>query len=281
MSNTENRSSNPSPEEPISPNFFDKFFVTVIAFGFGLGTAIALLPNIVPLAIIPAVFYGTGIGALVYRFMGGLKSDDSVSTKTIKISGSLASLLGSIIIINVLLDSQLKTYLGENTVELISEQGQFLVVKNGNFKVGKVSPATLSQIDYYNIQDASLIKGLEKLKLKNPEHPILMEIRKQCAKKKGICAPLTKEFPLIILISNEISPGKSIACPGASDEFWEGVVSIKIYKNSDKTRTLELINLNGDCLSDTDNRRLVISDEDAKDLNIKNAEQIKARPQIE
>ena len=72
----QNPDSQPS-EEPIVPNFFDKFFIAVTAFGFGLGTAIALLPNVIPLPIIPSIFFGTGIGALVYRFMGGFKDDDS------------------------------------------------------------------------------------------------------------------------------------------------------------------------------------------------------------
>jgi hypothetical protein len=267
MSNTE-KEQNPNPnsqplEDQRIPNFFDKFFVIVTAFGFGLGTAIALLPNVTPLPIVPSIFFGTGIGALVYRFMGGFRQDDSLQMQAIKISGSLASLLSSIVLINILLENQLKYIIAEHLVLKKGENG-YIEVENKGFKMGNLRQEDFNRIDYYDINHVSIVGAISNLKSTSEEgynHPVLERLRTECARNQGICEPNKNEFNLTIHSIKpeiELTEGKAIGCLN-SDTFWIGNENLFIYKTSDIVRGISIQKFD-ECLDDEgQDKKIIIS----------------------
>lgn len=272
MSNTNSNSQ--------APNFFDKFFIVVTAFGFGLGTAIALLPNVVPLPIVPSIFFGTGIGALVYRFMGGFRQEDSIQTQAIKISGSLASLLSSIVLINVLLDAQLKQYLAEHLDLKIGENGS-IDIENKGFKLGKLEQEDFNRVGYYSINHVSVVDAISRLKLA-PEgynHPVLSKLRTDCARKQGICEPNKKEFSLIIYSIQpeaKLAGAKAIGCLN-SDSFWIGNENLLIYKSPKGKGSRVSIQSFDECVDgEGQDKQIIISEKDAKNLNVTAQGKIKA-----
>ncbi|MDZ4871058.1 MAG: hypothetical protein CLLPBCKN_000446 [Chroococcidiopsis cubana SAG 39.79] len=82
----------------------DKFFITVTASGFVGGTVLSLMPGVIPL--VPAIFFGSGISSLVYRFMGGISQDTKFELGIVKLGGTLASLVATIWIFNEIIKSQ-------------------------------------------------------------------------------------------------------------------------------------------------------------------------------
>jgi hypothetical protein len=268
---------NPNPQVP---DFFDKFFIVVTAFGFGLGTAIALLPNVVPLPIVPSIFFGTGIGALVYRFMGGFRDTDSLQTKTFKISGSLASLLSSIVVINLSLDAQYKIYLAEHLYLKKGENG-YIDVKIREFSLGKLKREDFNNEGYYSINDVSIVDALSMLKLTSEgyNHPVLLKLRNDCARNQGICEPNRKEFNLTIYSIKpeaELAEGKAIGCLN-SDSFWIGNEELLIYKSSGGKGSKISIEGFDECVDkEGQDKEIIISEKDAKKLNANPQEKIKA-----
>lgn len=284
MSNLgENQNPHPQPsEEPGVPDFFDKFFIAVTAFGFGLGTAIALLPNVIPLPIIPSIFFGTGIGALVYRFMGGFKDDDSLQTQAIKISGSLASLLSSIVVINILLEGQLKQYIAQHIDLKKGEENSYVEIENKGIKIGNLNQEDFNNIGYYDINDTSVVSAISRLASTSKEgynHPVLERIRIECARNQGICQPNKNQFSLTIHSikpETELPVGLAIACLN-SDAFWIGNENLYIYQTSDKVEKIRIERF-GQCLDEEgQDKKIIISQKDAAHLNLNPGDKIKAR----
>lgn len=272
-----------SPLEPAGPNFFDKFFIVVTAFGFGLGTAIALLPNVIPLPIIPSIFFGTGIGALVYRFMGGFKDDDSLQTQAIKISGSLASLLSSIVVINLLLEGQLEPYIAEHIDLKKGDQNIYYIeIENKGIKIGNLNQEDFNDNGYYDINNVSIVSAISRLASISKEgynHPVLEKIRIECARNQGICQPNKNQFTLIIHSikpETELLGGSAIGCLN-SDAFWIGNEDLYIYQTSDKVDKIRIEKF-GQCLDEEgQDKKVIISQKDADHLNLKPGVKIKAR----
>ena len=80
--------------------------VIIFSMALGLLGGVALFFLSAP-PIIISIFLAMGVSALVYRFLGGIKSETTLAVKTITISGTLAALVAVAIIIN--------TYLAEET----------------------------------------------------------------------------------------------------------------------------------------------------------------------
>lgn len=280
MSNTEKGQN--AKTQSRAPNFFDKFFVIVTGFGFGLGTAIALLPNVIPLPIVPSIFFGTGIGALVYRFMGGFQDKDSIQTQAIKISGSLASLLSSIVLINTLLEAQFKYYIADHLkLQRHEGNGHIGIENKEGYKIGEIEKIDFNLIGYYDIDDVSIVNAIASLKTseKGYNHPVLEKIRTQCVRNQGICEPPKNEFNLIIHSikpETDIQEGKAIACLN-SDSFWIGNENLFIYKNSNQVIKISISRFD-ECLDEEgQEKKILISEKDAEKLNLKSQEKIKAR----
>jgi len=82
----------------------DKIILGAIIFGF-VG-AVALFFAKSP-AIMVSIFLAVGISSLVYRFLGGIPQDSTLTIKTIKLGGTLEALLSTALIFNPILDKQM------------------------------------------------------------------------------------------------------------------------------------------------------------------------------
>ncbi len=93
------------PDTPPSKTHFEnKVILATILLGF-IGGVLLFFMKVPP--VFMAIFLGSGIAALVYRFLGGT-ADASFVMGTLKLSGSIAILLGSAYYINDQLEKQLK-----------------------------------------------------------------------------------------------------------------------------------------------------------------------------
>jgi hypothetical protein len=83
----------------------DIVIITVIALGL-LGSVIIFLCNASVPPIVISILLGTGISALVYRFLGGITVDTSFAIGALKLSGTMAALVGCAYFINTELEKQ-------------------------------------------------------------------------------------------------------------------------------------------------------------------------------
>jgi hypothetical protein len=83
----------------------DVVVVAVIALGF-LGSALAFVIRVDIPPIIIAVFLGSAVSALVYRFLGGIATETTFTMGAFKVGGTMAALLGSSYFINAQLVTQ-------------------------------------------------------------------------------------------------------------------------------------------------------------------------------
>lgn len=86
----------PEEELPTTSTFENKVILIAILTGF-IGSIVLFFLKLPPIVI--SIFLGTGIAALVYRFLGGIDGASMVMG-TIKLSGSIAALLASAYFIN-------------------------------------------------------------------------------------------------------------------------------------------------------------------------------------
>ncbi len=93
-----------SEEHPDKSEFENRVILVVILTGF-IGSVVLYFLKVPP--IVMSIFLGSGISALVYRFLGGAAGASFVMG-TLKLSGSIAVLLGSAYYINQQLERQLK-----------------------------------------------------------------------------------------------------------------------------------------------------------------------------
>lgn len=104
--------------------FEDTVITVAVAIGILGGGIMSLFSRVPPIII--SIFLGMGISSLVYRFLGGINQDTSITIKGIKLTGTVAVLIGCSLIINTELSRQLKP------VELKSEN-LILEVREGDF----------------------------------------------------------------------------------------------------------------------------------------------------
>jgi hypothetical protein len=93
-------------------SFLDKFFIYIIAGGILGGTAFAAWPAIA-IAGVSSIFFSLACSCLVYQFMGGIKDTDSFEWHDIKVTGfalklssSMAALVGLFLLFNLILKDQ-------------------------------------------------------------------------------------------------------------------------------------------------------------------------------
>lgn len=85
----------------------DIIIIIACLFGFIGGILLFFLTGI---PILVSWFIGIGTAALVYRFLGGIPQDASITIKTFKIGGTLAALIGVVLIINYYLTNQTSSF---------------------------------------------------------------------------------------------------------------------------------------------------------------------------
>ena len=84
----------------------DIVIVSVIALGFLGSIVITMFALSVP-SVIVAILLGAAVAALVYRFLGGISPQTSFKLGALKISGTMAALVGCAYFINIELEKQL------------------------------------------------------------------------------------------------------------------------------------------------------------------------------
>jgi hypothetical protein len=83
----------------------DVVIIAVIGLGF-VGSAVAFVVRVDIPPIIVAVFLGSAVSALVYRFLGGIAAETTFKMGAMKVGGTMAALLGCTYFINAQLVTQ-------------------------------------------------------------------------------------------------------------------------------------------------------------------------------
>ncbi len=106
----------PEDSDPSIPNskFENQVILITILTGF-IGSVILYFLKLPP--VVMAIFLGSGIAALVFRFLGGT-AGTTMAMGTLKLSGSIAVLLGSAYYINQQLEKQLTPI--ENGIQTVT-----------------------------------------------------------------------------------------------------------------------------------------------------------------
>lgn len=77
----------------------------LIGFVGGVGLFVAYGPAIPP--VIYGLVFGVGVASLVYGFLGGISENTSFSAGAFKVGGSLAAILGVVVLLNGYLERQI------------------------------------------------------------------------------------------------------------------------------------------------------------------------------
>jgi hypothetical protein len=153
----------------------DKLFLYASGTEILLGLILVYLPIIPLIPIIPSILLGSGIATFVYRFMGGLKQNDSLVMGGIKLTGTLASLLIAAVFVNALLEQQLQ----ETQLSFDPAEGDVLVLKKSNGELVNLEVAIKNRRITHNIgKDAKVLS--DNFKSLNP-------VKSSCLDGKGIC----------------------------------------------------------------------------------------------
>jgi len=146
----------------------DKVIVFSVALGLLGGVALYFL-SAPPIII--SIFLAMGVSALVYRFLGGIRSKTTLAVKTITISGTLAALVAVAIIIN--------TYLAQETAADIHDLFQpsvrnWTAIHNEGYAPVSLQIRNIKIKGENPIQaDKNIFRGRElKIKLSGGEYPI-------------------------------------------------------------------------------------------------------------
>ena len=81
----------------------DVVILSFAAAGLFGGAVLSLRTNAKPILV--SIFLATGIAALVFRFLGGI-GEATLAVKTLKLSGTMAALIGSAFLINAAFERQ-------------------------------------------------------------------------------------------------------------------------------------------------------------------------------
>lgn len=167
---------NDSDKAPPKLSALDKFFIAVTASGCLGGTALILLSyyihSLVP--IVPAIFFGSGISSLVYRFMGGIRQDTTITVGVAKLGGTLASLVATIWIFNEIIAHQI-SYQKIPELSFKPEEHKLLALDKDSGKLVKV------QIGVNNVQ-----KQVSTI-ISTPSESMLEQIKDFCRTNRGFC----------------------------------------------------------------------------------------------
>ncbi len=228
-------------------SFLDKFFMYLITGGMVGGTAFAVLPSIA-IPGVSSIFFSLACSCLVYQFMGGIKDTDSfqfgdknVTGFVVKLSSSIAALVGLFLIFNLILKGQVIQQKELNASLSQAHPGRKLEIKSGPLTVGELDVSELNAQDYYYIKDKNVVEKLAALKTIEPpyEYPVLTAIRDDCKEFKGVC-----EYKFKV----DVRPGKNldpknypdrvaaICGDRQSQAFWEKHRAIDITDNKSGNR---------------------------------------------
>ncbi|NJO67418.1 MAG: hypothetical protein HC832_08795 [Leptolyngbyaceae cyanobacterium RM1_405_57] len=157
----------------------DKFFFVLTTSGFICGAVFTCLLYFFPFPILPSIFFGSAISSLVYRFMGGIKPEDSIEIGTVKLSGALGSLIASIFVLNYMLEQQIPPL-----SVLVNPNAASVIVLNDNGQ-----PIELDV-------EARDIKGIKTHRIKFANLELINAFRTACWEGNGVCKGEPREATL-------------------------------------------------------------------------------------
>jgi hypothetical protein len=237
-----------------APNFsaLDKLFITLTAAGFLGGTSLSILLSyslsVVP--IVPASFFGLGMSSLVYHFMGGIKSDTKFQVGAIKVTGTLAGLIATIWILNMIFEKQIEDRIKVTSLLLNPEEHSVLALKKLNGEA----------------VDLSVNVGIPVLVGKTiaaPDRATLEHIKKLCRQGRGFC----KEPEIAVKLQKDASVplGQAKVC---FEQFDQLVGYPLIISNATKTKVGRVKTYLTDDCQDQPNQpiSIKISSQDAKNI---------------
>lgn len=80
--------------------------ITLLAFGF-VGTVLFFLFDLRLPPLLIAVFLGTAVASLVFTFLGGIPAETELKVGQIRFGGTLAALIGCVLVFNPILERQI------------------------------------------------------------------------------------------------------------------------------------------------------------------------------
>jgi len=158
----------------------DRFFFVLTTSGFICGTVFTCLLHLVPFPILPSIFFGSSISSLVYRFMGGIKPEGSIQIGTVKLSGTLASLIASIFALNHMFEQQIPPWSvlpNPNTSNIIVLDNDGQPIKLGI--------------------DTTGIKTFRVLTIESANSKVINAFRKACWEGSGVCKDEARKAILV------------------------------------------------------------------------------------
>ena len=105
--------------------FEDIVITTAAIIGMIGATIMVMFPDKFP-PILPAVFLGMGISSLVYRFLGGISENTSLTIKGVKLAGTAAAWIGCSWLINFELVKQMGMEPGEELHVSVYKENRIL-----------------------------------------------------------------------------------------------------------------------------------------------------------
>ncbi|MGE5342601.1 MAG: hypothetical protein ACM3SY_14085 [Candidatus Omnitrophota bacterium] len=127
MSPTDNANQKRSKPKPPIATFEDAVVTSAAVVGIIGGGIMSFFIKSLPIVV--AIFMGMGISSLVYRFLGGIAADNSLTLKGIKLTGTVAVWIASALIINTQL---VKQYNIKNAGDDWKQRNLILTVRNPN-----------------------------------------------------------------------------------------------------------------------------------------------------
>jgi len=224
----------------------DKFFLVLTASGFLGGITFTCLLPTFPFAILPSILFGSGISSMVYRFMGGIKPDDSISIGNVaKLSGTLGSLIASIFILNTMFEKQVPPW----SLSSKPDKSDVIVLRND---------AEPTDID---LVAKALERDLRHFKIDKPTRNLANNFQANCWQGKGICKAEAKEA--IIKKDDSIPQGKARLCLNNGT-----LLGLPLLITNSNSRAIRVDVIGLEQCQDKSNQRLevMIGQEDAKSI---------------
>jgi hypothetical protein len=205
----------------------DKLFLYASGTEIMLGLLLIYLPFVPLFTIVPSILIGSGIATFVYRFMGGIKQNDSLVMGGMKIGGALASLLASAIVVNTFLSEQVK----ETELSFEPAQRDVLVVRKSNGELVNLEVELKKLRKKYEV--GNLANLTDTFKSLNP-------IKSSCLDGKGVCEDKWKD--ILLTVQDGLAANQASVCQEYARELDQIPIQIT-PRNNLETGNIALVSI--------------------------------------
>lgn len=183
----------------------DKVFTSVIASSLFGGTVSTILltssGSLVP--IVPAIFFGLGLSSMIYKFLGGIKSDAKFQVGTIKLTGSLGALLFTIAYLNTAFEGQIKERIRASSLSISPEENSILALNKDTGEAVEVN---------IGIKDIPITGKT----ITVPQKFILEKIQEACIEGRGFCK---EEKDANFEVDESVPLGQAKVCDNTANKY--------------------------------------------------------------